>query len=152
MPDIYKPSFIQKTVILICGVIAVCSAGLAILYVIADGREEREDDQRELDVNYLNCRRGNEVRQTQIDNESEPSTTVLDLTPLLGGSEPQWFIDFTERLKAISQAAAGAPINPDSRQGRRIARLEAQIRDCETEWAGHTPGIKLPHETEGADL
>lgn len=118
---------------------------IVVLIVKIDNREQQERAQDQVDVNYLNCLRGNELRQVNIDNEKEPGRP-LDLTPLLSGDEPGWFVDFTTRLKTASEQAAAAPIDPESRQGRRLARLEDQLRDCEAEWSSHTPGLHLVHD------
>jgi hypothetical protein len=141
----------QRTVSLraFLGAILGLSAVFALVVVAIvkiDERDEREDAQAEIDLNYLNCLRGNEVRQVQIDNEREPGQ-ALDLTPLLAGDEPEWFVAFAERLKTFSAAAATRPIDPASRTGRRIARIEAQLRDCEVEWPQHTAALVLPHTT-----
>lgn len=133
------------------GGLSVVFALVVVAIVKIDERDQREDDQEELDLNYLNCLRGNEIRRVNIENESEPGQP-LDLSQLLSGDEPKWFTDFVERLKATSDAAASAPIDPNSRTGRRIARLQAQLRDCEMEWMGHTPGLRLPHTSTTEEL
>lgn len=117
------------------------------LIVSIDRRDEREDAQEELDLNFLNCLRGNELRFGLIANEMEPATP-LDLTVLPSvRAAPSWFLDVTAEIKALGEAAQTRVLpEPDSRTERRVVRWVKQVRDCEKEWAGHTPGLRLPHE------
>lgn len=122
---------------------------VVVAIVKIDHREEREDAQQDMDQSYLSCLRGNEIRQVQIENEGEPSRP-LDLTVLPSVQHaPQWFQDVVAELKQASEYAASQPIDPNSRTGRRIARIKQQVRDCESEWRTHTPGLTLPHESGG---
>lgn len=126
--------------------LTVTFALVVVAIVRIDQRDEREDDQEALDLNYLNCLRGNEVRYGQIENELEPGTPIdLTILPSVQGA-PEWFRDVAAELKTLSEMAASSEPAPGSRADRRIARIAAQIRDCEREWAGHTTGLRLPHE------
>jgi hypothetical protein len=108
-----------------------------------ESRSDRRREQETADQNYTGCLRGNEIRRGNIENEQEPGT-ILDLTLLPSvQASPQWFQDVTAELKALSQAAASQPIDPTSQKGRRIARLQASIRDCDAEYPDHTPGLAL---------
>lgn len=122
----------------------------SLTWFIFDQRdaEQAADDQREVDTNYRNCLHGNEIRELLIEAEKEPGQ-VLDLTVLPSvQNAPSWFQDVTAELKALSEQAAAAEIDPGSRTGRRIARYEAQIRDCPAEYPNRTPGVTLSHEEQ----
>jgi hypothetical protein len=116
-----------------------------VLWVQAssEDRSDRKREQETADQNFVGCLRGNDIRQGNIENEKEPGQ-VLDLTLLPSvQASPQWFRDITIELKGLSEAAAKAPIDPNSAKGRRIARLQASIRDCGAEYPDHTPGLAL---------
>lgn len=126
--------------------VAMTVAVPSITWYVVTQRDDTEarEDQKALDGQYLNCLRGNEFRDASILAEEQPGQ-VLDLTPTLDGSEPDWFARYVARLKMLSEAAMAAPIDPRSKSGQAIAVFTAQIRDCEAEYPDHTPGIKLVH-------
>lgn len=120
---------------------------LSWIVVEINDQAKARSAQEQVDLDYRNCLRGNEIRMVLIEGEKEPNTpTDLSVLPSVRNS-PAWFQDVVAELKALSERQAAAPIDPQSRTGRRIARYQGQIRDCELEYPGRTPGIRLIHPT-----
>lgn len=129
------------------GGLTVVFALVVIAIVKLDARDEREDAIEELDINYLNCLRGNELRLFIRDKVVEPAFAGggLDLTTVPGFDDlPAKTQDFFRNVALIS---ASRP----SPKAQIVADLTDQLRDCEGEWAGHTPGIKLPHQDSASE-
>ncbi len=110
----------------------------------SDQARRRHDAQGEIDQQYVSCLRGNELRdlmktQTIVAFGSGGS---LDLTgiPSFQNLDPATQAFFRDIAKATAQ-----PAGSQSTRDAILADIQAQIRDCETEWHGHTPGLHLDH-------
>lgn len=121
---------------------------LVVLAIVKiDQRDEHEDAQEELDINFLNCLRGNELRIFIRDNVVEPAFGggTLDLTQVAG------FDDLDPAAQRFFENVAIVSAARPSPKDQIVEDLTGQIRDCEGEWAGHTPGVKLPHQSSASE-
>lgn len=130
-----------------CALIALGSLAVSVVFVLEDRSDDQLSDKRELDANFLTCLRGNELRLTIRDKVVEPAYAArsLDLRAVPGFDrlDPATQVFFTN----IATASAGRP----SPKTQIVADLNEQLRDCEKEWAGHTPGLKLPHQNDASE-
>lgn len=137
----------QRTVTLRAFLLAIVGltavfALVVVAIVRIDQRNQRERDVEALDINYLNCLRGNEFRTLVRDKIVVPAfagSGALDLTQVDG------FSAMPESVQQVFENIAALNAGRVSPEGQIVADINKQIRDCEHEWAGHTPGIRLPH-------
>lgn len=134
------------------GGLSLVFALVVVAIVKIDQRDEREDDQKELDLNYLSCLRGNELRDLMIlqTEMAYSSGAVLDFTAVpsfstLPAETRQFFTDLADISRVAREAAATNPAHP---KNSILTEIRKQLRDCEAEWPAHTPGLVLPHQKE----
>lgn len=145
--DVRNPSLVWRLSMGACSLIAAGSLVVSVVFVLAESREDRHDKQSDLDVNYLSCLRGNELRElnkTMVTEAFGAGSSTSGLTAVPSFADlPESVQRFFADLASVSAQNPGAA----SRRDVILADIQAQIRDCEAEWAGHTAGLRLPHNT-----
>lgn len=115
---------------------------LSWVVVIIGEHSEDAREQEELDVNYVACLRGNELRGLMIEQtELAYSGGGLDLTKVPGfDGLDQATQQFFRNLADVSRG------RPD-RSMVIVDAIRSQLRDCEAEYPSHSEDARLTHRT-----
>jgi hypothetical protein len=115
---------------------------LSWVVVIVGDHSEDAREQEELDVNYVGCLRGNELRALMIEQtELAYSGGGLDLTKVPG------FDDLDQATQQFFHTLADVSRNRPNRSMVIVEAIRSQIRDCEAEYPDHSAGARLTHRT-----